>query len=580
MASISNTGTNTHAQIDTHIADVANPHSVTKTQVGLSAVTNDAQLKIASNLSDVAAQQTALDNVTNVAAATNEDVLTKDTATGNAIFKAAAGGVSAWTGLSDTPASFAGEAGKAPVVNDGETAVELLHNGIIANLTNQAGASTVAGYVYRMDPDNNDSFDYASEDEDAQAVVTPSVIANTSSGNVVLGGYADVYVTGDTVRGDWLYFSGTSGQAKPSQERRDGCIGQATANRTGAGLVKAHIFQQTTIPKEKWADEGGQTHSLMLPLSGEDDWGTEYGQVLSANATGWENAGYDGAKQWVQDPSVIVYEGRLYMAYSGGNENGIGMARSTDGLVGRTWEKYTSNPVVALGGAGTWNQRRIRSVTMIYDRFETDTAKKFKMWYMGRDVPLWIYYGYSYASHPWGTWTHYASNPVLGADSTPGPAYVPYYGLAVYRLGDLYVMWNAMNPGSSIRVHTSPDGITWTNQGDILTTTAAAWDASFTAYCSVYFNQGTFYLVYSGKNTAGANKLEQGIATSTTINGTYTKFPTNPILSPGGVGWFQNQVHAPCLLQINNQFKLWSTGQDSSLDWSIGLHEMERLVKD
>lgn len=38
-------GTNTHSQIDSHIASTSNPHSVTKTQVGLSDVTNDAQLK-------------------------------------------------------------------------------------------------------------------------------------------------------------------------------------------------------------------------------------------------------------------------------------------------------------------------------------------------------------------------------------------------------------------------------------------------------------------------------------------------------------------------------------------------------
>ena len=45
-----------------------------------------------SNLSDVASQQTALNNVTAVSGAVNEYVLTKDTATGNAVFKASVGG--------------------------------------------------------------------------------------------------------------------------------------------------------------------------------------------------------------------------------------------------------------------------------------------------------------------------------------------------------------------------------------------------------------------------------------------------------------------------------------------------------
>jgi hypothetical protein len=39
-------GTNSHADIDTHIANVANPHAVTKTQVGLGNVTNDAQIPL------------------------------------------------------------------------------------------------------------------------------------------------------------------------------------------------------------------------------------------------------------------------------------------------------------------------------------------------------------------------------------------------------------------------------------------------------------------------------------------------------------------------------------------------------
>jgi hypothetical protein len=50
------------------------------------------------NLSDVSDQQTALNNVTNVWAATNEYVLTKDTATGDAIFKEPA---SSWHTIQD-----------------------------------------------------------------------------------------------------------------------------------------------------------------------------------------------------------------------------------------------------------------------------------------------------------------------------------------------------------------------------------------------------------------------------------------------------------------------------------------------
>lgn len=53
----------TQAELDTHTTNVSNPHAVTKTQVGLSNVTNDAQLKQTSNLSDLASAATARTNL-------------------------------------------------------------------------------------------------------------------------------------------------------------------------------------------------------------------------------------------------------------------------------------------------------------------------------------------------------------------------------------------------------------------------------------------------------------------------------------------------------------------------------------
>ncbi len=55
---LSNIGTNTHAQIDTHISNTSNPHSVTKTQIGLSNVDNTSDLSKPIST----ATQTALNN--------------------------------------------------------------------------------------------------------------------------------------------------------------------------------------------------------------------------------------------------------------------------------------------------------------------------------------------------------------------------------------------------------------------------------------------------------------------------------------------------------------------------------------
>ena len=62
------------------------------TQIEGNQVEPNTFLDVSNNLSDISSQQTALNNITNVSNATNEYVLTKDTSSGNAIFKASSNG--------------------------------------------------------------------------------------------------------------------------------------------------------------------------------------------------------------------------------------------------------------------------------------------------------------------------------------------------------------------------------------------------------------------------------------------------------------------------------------------------------
>lgn len=90
-----------NANIQTHISSVSNPHGVDKADVSLGNVTNDAQLKIASNLADLNNRQTALNTLAAVSGAIDGQVLIKEAGTGNVAWATPSSGVTDHTLLSN-----------------------------------------------------------------------------------------------------------------------------------------------------------------------------------------------------------------------------------------------------------------------------------------------------------------------------------------------------------------------------------------------------------------------------------------------------------------------------------------------
>jgi predicted GH43/DUF377 family glycosyl hydrolase len=170
-----------------------------------------------------------------------------------------------------------------------------------------------------------------------------------------------------------------------------------------------------------------------------------------------------------KDPWAVIVNNIIYLYYAGWrsstNRFQIGLAISKDG--GKTYTKYSSNPIIANGGAGTVDERRAVFPTVIYDTTETNAAKKWKMWYAGRNASDQENIAYAY----------------------------------------------------------SADGITWTKVGQVLTLgTAGQFDDTVLQPSDVKKIGSTYYLFYGAATVSGGRNLfSEGLATFTDPEGTYTK---------------------------------------------------------
>lgn len=428
----------------------------------------------------------------------------------------------------------------------------------LATLTNKAGANTVVGYVYRLDPDNDESFDYASEDEDAQVCVaqTADIVDSASATDMVISGIVDIYVTGDTDNGDFLYFSSTPGQAKPLKNLyHKSCFAKAIEDQSGAGLVAARLFnkeRQITLPERTgWGDHARVPMGVptkygsnpILEKGAVDSWEESY--ILPA-AVLWD---------WNTEQFIMFYE-----ALDSSAVRAMGVAYADNPL--GPWTKYGSNPVFEVGANGQWDDNLIWHFHVI----EELNSKKFRVYYAGREDPAQKMNIGTADSSDGITWSNRQKIIDGGATDIFAPSAV--------TLGDRYLLF--VDYGGVTRPYESSDGITFTYYGaGISLAPGQAWYAVKPTNFSFFFDQGILYAWFTGLSGAPPYLYQCGFAVNYGDRYTFKNDMLNPAIVPGAATeWDDEDVLFAKLFLYDGIFYVYYAG-DGGSGGDIGVATIE-----
>jgi len=275
--------------------------------------------------------------------------------------------------------------------------------------------------------------------------------------------------------------------------------------------------------------------------------------------------------QWDADYTTtprVIYDGKMYrMWFNGGRSgsSGIGYATSTDGV---SWSQF-AGPVLKAGPPGAWDNSSVALGSVLWN------GTLFMMWYRGSNPTAFASGAVGLATSEDGvSWTKNPSNPILTA-TTIDEGYIatPY----VIRLGLTYNMWytgkNAKSTQfTSILYATSFDGLKWIKWPHPVFSPSSdptAWDSGSIYSPSVYYNGTTFWLWYSG---LGPNNGPSQIGLATSPDGaTWTRYPSNPILSPGAQGTWDFAGVEQASLAVGDGLMIYYDGIGASTGPKIGL---------
>lgn len=318
-----------------------------------------------------------------------------------------------------------------------------------------------------------------------------------------------------------------------------------------------------------WADEQSWRKAFVLPFAGQYGWARYTGNPIF-EASGQVNT-FD--RYYVSDPCVVRVGDTYYLFYdakgdvTGGDNTdgemyGLGVASSTSPY--GPWTRSANNPILTVGTSGAWDGLRVNIPCVIYDHYETDSNKKWKIIYCGVATGPVRKLGYAYASDPEGPWTKHVGNPVISADV--------HFGHGFLRAGLLYYDVHASSDRANLVLEISKDCESWTTYGDVLAKgSAGEWDVNEMMFCTVFWNLGTWYLFYTGKGASAINRIGMALdfmgALEWGTTRTFIKYARNPVLNYASNQW-DHYIRNPNLIMVEDKFYMYYCGFDNN--WANG----------
>lgn len=104
---------------------------------------------------------------------------------------------------------------------------------------------------------------------------------------------------------------------------------------------------------------------------------------------------------------------------------------------------------------------------------------------------------------------------------------------------------------------------------------SGAWDDFNVSECSILKSGSTYYMAYMGDRSPEGSAERVGIASATTLTGTWSKSSANPIISVGAAGqWDDYGTADPFIFYVNGRWWIWYTGlpgpTSTSQPWAAG----------